>query len=222
MRVFSNTAISADGRIATVAVEHVRLGDEADLKLMSELRAEADAVFVGGRTFRNYARPLVERVAHKVARSRPMVNAVLTRRGLLGKRIDRRKWEAAGAELWIFALDDIDVPAHEAIAARVFTTAEPSPMWVLDTLADAGRENVLVEGGGDLLFQLLAAGRLDEMYVTHCPWIIGGVGAPSLCDGPGFDAEAMRRLELLDMRAHGSELFLHYRVLHAETAHGAR
>ena len=72
------------------------------------------------------------------------------------------------------------------------------------------------------LFQLLAAERLDEMYVTHCPWIIGGVGAPSLCDGAGFDAKSMRRLELLDMHASGSELFLHYRVLHTETAHGAR
>jgi riboflavin biosynthesis pyrimidine reductase len=60
------------------------------------------------------------------------------------------------------------------------------------------------------------------MFVTHCPWIIGGVGAPSLCDGAGFDANAMRRLELLDMHASGSELFLHYRVLRTETAHGAR
>jgi 5-amino-6-(5-phosphoribosylamino)uracil reductase len=222
MRVFSNTAVSADGRIATVAFDHVRLGDEADMEAMSELRAQADAVFVGGRSFRNYARPLVERKVHRVARSRPMVNAVLTRKGLLETSLQRRTWETAGAELWIFGPDDLDRGAHEAIAARVLTTAAPTATWVLDTLAAEGLANVLVEGGGDVLFQLLAANRLDEMYVTHCPWIIGGVGAPSLCDGAGFDADAMRRLELLDMRASGSELFLHYRVLHAETAHGAR
>ena len=222
MRVFSNTAVSADGRIATVKFDHVPLGDEADLAAMSERRAEADAVFVGGRSFRNYARPLVERAVHRVARSRPMVNAVLTRRGILDASIERRRWEAAGAELWIFGSEEIDRRAHEAIAARVFTSAAPSATWVLDTLAEEGLENVLVEGGGDVLFQLLAADRLDEMYVTHCPWIIGGVGAPSLCDGAGFDADAMRRLELLDMHAAGSELFLHYRVLRAEKAHGAR
>jgi 5-amino-6-(5-phosphoribosylamino)uracil reductase len=222
MRVFSNTAVSADGRIATVKFDHVRLGDEADLAAMSEIRAKADAVFVGGRSFRNYAQPLVERSAHRVARPRPMVNAVLTRRGILDASIERRRWEAAGAELWIFGSDEIDRDAHEAIAARVLTTASPSASWVLDTLGAEGLANVLVEGGGDVLFQLLAANRLDEMYVTHCPWIIGGVGAPSLCDGAGFDADAMRRLELLDMHASGSELFLHYRVLHAETAHGAR
>jgi 5-amino-6-(5-phosphoribosylamino)uracil reductase len=222
MRVFSNTAVSADGRIATVAFDHVRLGDAADLQGMSARRAEADAVFVGGRSFRNYARPLVERAADRVARTRPLVNAVLTRRGLAGAKVDRRKWDAAGVELWIFAAEGIDRAAHEALAARVFTTAEPTATWVLDVLAREGRSSVLVEGGGDLLFQLLAADRLDELYVTHCPWIIGGVGAPSLCDGAGFDATAMRRLELLDMRAHGSELFLHYRVLHAGTAHGTR
>ena len=189
---------------------------------MSELRAQADAVFVGGRSFRNYARPLVERVAHRAARPRPMVNAVLTRRGILDASIEPRRWEAAGAELWIFGSADLDRDAHERIAARVFTSATPSPLWVIDTLAKEGLANVLVEGGGDVLFQLLAAERLDEMYVTHCPWIIGGVGAPTLCDGAGFDADAMRRLELLDMHASGSELFLHYRVLRRETVHGAR
>ena len=222
MRVFSNTAVSADGRIATVKFDHVPLGDEADLATMSELRSQADAVFVGGRSFRNYARPLVERTADRRARHRPMVNAVLTRRGILDAGVDRRRWDSAGAELWVFAADGIDVAAHEAIAAQVFTTAEPTATWVLDTLASRGHSNILVEGGGDVLYQLLAAERLDEMYVTHCPWIIGGVGAPSLCDGAGFDAGAMRRLELLDMHASGSELFLHYRVLHTETPHGAR
>ena len=222
MRVFSNTAVSADGRIATVAFDHVRLGDEADLDAMSELRAKADAVFVGGRSFRNYAKPLVERAADRRPRARAMVNAVLTRRGILETAIDPRKWESAGAELWVFAAEGIDVAAHAAIAARVFTAAEPTATWVLDTLASHGLSSILVEGGGDVLYQLLAADRLDEMYVTYCPWIIGGVGAPSLCDGAGFDADAMRRLELLDMHANGSELLLHYRVLRAETAHGAR
>jgi 5-amino-6-(5-phosphoribosylamino)uracil reductase len=222
MRVFSNTAVSADGRIATVKFDHVPLGDEEDLATMSVLRAQADAVFVGGRSFRNYAKPLVERAADRVARPAPVVNAVLTRRGILDAGIERRRWEAAGAELWIFGSDELDRRAHEKIAARVFTAATASPVWVLDTLAAEGRTNVLVEGGGDVLFQLLSAERLDEMYVTHCPWIIGGVGAPSLCDGAGFDANAMRRLELLDMHASGSELFLHYRVLHKETPHGAR
>src|SRR4029453_10482039 len=125
-------------------------------------------------------------------------------------------------ELWVFAADGIDVAAHEALAAQVFTAAEPTATWVLDTLASHGHSNILVEGGGDVLYQLLAADRLDEMYVTHCPWIIGGIGAPSLCDGGGLEADAMRRLEPLDMDASGSELFLHYRVLHTETPHGAR
>jgi 5-amino-6-(5-phosphoribosylamino)uracil reductase len=216
VRVFSNTAVSLDGRIATVGFDHVRLGDDADLQGMSVLRAEADAVFVGGRSFRNYARPLVERAADRAARPRSMVNAVLTRHGVLDKKIDKRRWELAGAELWIFGAEGIDKAAHEANAARVFTSPAPSAVWVLDTLASEGLTSVLVEGGGDLLFQLLDARRLDEMYITSCPWIIGGVGAPTLCDGLGFAADAMRRLELVDMRAHGSEVFLHYRVLHRE------
>ena len=49
-----------------------------------------------------------------------------------------------------------------------------------------GVERLLVEAGGDLLFQFLAADAIDEMYLTLCPLVVGG-DAPSLADGAGFD-----------------------------------
>ncbi len=215
MRVFSNTAASLDGRIATVAFDHVRIGSHADLVGMSRLRAQADAVLVGGQTFRNWPLPLVENPAHleaAVGRDKPVVNAVLTRSGVMSA--SARRFPDPRVELLVLGGPQVDVDAHQQrFGAQVEQTAQPSIGWALDRLAARGCRSVLIEAGGDLIFQALDADRLDEVYLTLCPWVIGGKGAPSLADGRGFGASELRRLHMLDCRREGDELFLHYEVV---------
>jgi riboflavin biosynthesis pyrimidine reductase len=105
-----------------------------------------------------------------------------------------------------------DLKAPVPTGVEVVRSAQMNPAMVLDHLENMGCETVLVEGGGDLIFQLLHAGRLDELFVTLTPWIIGGVGAPSLADGVGFDAQQLRALSLLSAEPIGDEIFMHYRV----------
>ena len=52
MKVVSNTAVSLDGRINTRERRFTFFGSARDHARMSRLRAEADAVLVGGATFR--------------------------------------------------------------------------------------------------------------------------------------------------------------------------
>ena len=73
-----------------------------------------------------------------------------------------------------------------------------------------GVERLLVEAGGDLLFQFLAADAIDEMHVTLCPLVVGG-DAPTLADGAGFDRDRRARACLLAGEVEGDEVFLHYR-----------
>src|SRR4051812_25386583 len=54
MKVVSNTAVSLDGRINTREGRFVLMGSARDHARMSRLRADADAVLVGGATFRNW------------------------------------------------------------------------------------------------------------------------------------------------------------------------
>ncbi|MBV9890794.1 MAG: dihydrofolate reductase family protein, partial [Rhizobacter sp.] len=88
---------------------------------------------------------------------------------------------------------------------------DPPVGWIVDLLAARGVETLLVEGGGDLVFQFLAADALDEMHVTVCPLVVGG-DAPTLADGIGFDRDDARRLQLVACDVEGDEVFLHYRV----------
>jgi 5-amino-6-(5-phosphoribosylamino)uracil reductase len=208
VKVFSNTAISIDGRINTRERGFTMLGTAADHARMSRLRARADAVLVGGTTFRNWPHPALPDAPDRAAlKSKPwtvvvsrMMNLPVTPEFLAepGFRplfLTRRAAIPTGfaAEVEGYDGDDLPVP------------------WMLDALKRRGVENLLIEAGGDLLFQFLAADAVDEIFLTVCPLAIGG-DAPSVVDGAGFDLKTMKRLKLLSHEAVGDELFLHYAV----------
>lgn len=221
VRVFSNTAMSADGKIATALRERVAFGSPEDRRRMAALRAEADAVLVGGETFRRWGLPLHEGPedrAERGPRSRRLINAVLTRRGVVpedGAARERlgRRWADPQVELIILGPPTLDAEAHQScLGAALRTAPDPSPVWALDLLAAEGCTSVLVEGGGDLLFPLVAAGRLHHLYLTLCPLLVGGVRAPTPLGGEGFAADQARRLVLCAADRVGDELFLRYEL----------
>ena len=208
MKVTSNTAISLDGRINTRERRFVFFGSAEDHRRMSRLRAQADAVLVGGSTFRNWPHASLPDPADRAAlRVRPW-NVVVTRTldvplgaDFLGERAIRPLFLTRSASL------------RESFPAEVEgwsgAGADLPIRWMLEQLAQRGVERLLVEAGGDLLFQFLAADAIDEIYLTLCPLVVGG-DAPSLVDGAGFDAAQMRRLRLLAAEPVGDEVFLHY------------
>ena len=117
------------------------------------------------------------------------------------------EWPDADAELFVFG-PNLDEDAHRARGAAC--RPAQTPVDVLDHLEAMDCQSVLVEGGGDLIFQLVAADRVDTIFMTLAPRIIGGVGAPSLADGVGFEPDQIRNFRLADLERLGDELFLRY------------
>lgn len=207
MWVFSNTAVSLDGRIGTVGGDHFNVGTDEDRRRMGIFRGKADAVFIGGETFRMGPEPIIESEALTQEHvRRPLINAVLTRRGITQEL--REPWRETRARLVVFGPKSLDREAHAAVGAEVIEAS--NPVEVLDRLEAMGCASVLIEGGGDLIFQLIAAGRLDTIFMTLAPRIIGGRGAPSLADGVGFAAGDIADFRLSDLERVGDELFLRY------------
>jgi len=210
VKVVSNTAISLDGRINTRERRFTFFGSERDHARMSRLRRAADAVLVGGATFRNWPQPSLPDPADRAALRAPVWNVVVTR-SLDVPLTPEFLAEPAIRPLFV----------TRAAAIRPGFPAEVEPWaghgeipipWILDRLAARGIEHLLIEAGGDLLFQFLAADAVDEMHVTLCPIVVGGP-APTLADGAGFDRADVRRLALIASETEGDEIFLHYRNL---------
>ncbi len=73
---------------------------------------------------------------------------------------------------------------------------------------------VLSAAGGGLNGALLRADLIDELHLTLAPALIGGLGTPSIMDGPPLAAgEAPTRLQLLSVHADtAGSIRLHYSV----------
>ena len=79
-----------------------------------------------------------------------------------------------------------------------------------------GVQRVLCEGGPHLAWQLLAAGLLDELFLTVAPMLAGGEPAAGEALRILAGGElSPRELELRGVLSSGSELFLRYGVLAA-------
>ncbi|MEG3897350.1 MULTISPECIES: dihydrofolate reductase family protein [unclassified Microcoleus] len=86
--------------------------------------------------------------------------------------------------------------------------------WIdaFQQLASFGLKRLAILGGGKLVASVLAAGLVDELWLTVCPLILGGADAPTPVEGKGFLGDLAPKLELLAVKQVGQEVFLHYRI----------
>ena len=216
MFVFSNLATSVDGKIATSSRELFSLGTPEDRREMQRLRAQSDVVLFGASSLRAYRKPCTLLPAYLKRGAKQPANAVLssTLQGISPEwpffkqsgfhRILFVSERAPAARLRKFARSCEIVVLPEA-TARASTAVR-----VLATLADRGYGKVLVEGGGQVMWDFVRENLIDEYHVTLTPLLIGGTEAPTLVDGQGFDPRGVLRLRLKECRRVGDELYLVY------------
>jgi riboflavin-specific deaminase-like protein len=223
-----NMASSIDGKITTASREALALGSIEDRRQMERLRAETDAIMVGSGTFRDEDPTLIVRDPQTVTRRvasgrRPQPLKVLVTSDLDVDADNSRFFEGNAAQRLILTTDA--APAERVAALEANSTVaivtngtegRVNLRAAMEVLAGEGVSRLLLEGGGTLNFAMLEAGLIDEVYLTLCPFIIGGSRAPTTFEGVGFDREGIRGLELISMRTseHG-EIFFRYRVADA-------
>jgi riboflavin-specific deaminase-like protein len=191
--VFSNFAITADGKIAFASREFVPFGSKRDHEHMMELRATADAIMAGARTVEapgvtmgpggkkfqrlRLARGLSEYNLRVIASGSGSMNLqaeifkhrfspiiMLVSERVSGKRLRELRGVADAVE--VFGKTEVDLPA----ALRWL-----QEKWKVQRL--------LCEGGSALHDAVIRAGLLRELHLTICPTVFGGRGAPTIADG---------------------------------------
>ncbi len=222
--IIVNAAMSADGKIDTFERKGASISSGEDKRRVLELRAEVDAVMVGGNTLLkespNLTVKLPELEKLRVANILPPNPAKI---GIVTK------------------IDTLD-PGGGFITAGparkiIFTTTQTSPQQVnvlqalgvevyqigekrvnleksLETLATLGIRTVMLEGGGTLIAEFIRLRLADELRVYIAPKIFGGATAPTLVDGDGWPASAAKTLRLVDVRVldEGGGVLIHYKM----------
>jgi 2,5-diamino-6-(ribosylamino)-4(3H)-pyrimidinone 5'-phosphate reductase len=221
--VFSNFAITADGKIAFANRQFIPFGSERDHEHMFELRATADAVMAGARTVETPGTTMGPggkkfqrlRLAHGLSEFN--LRVIVTGSGSINPRADifqhrfspiimlasgraperqLRLLRSLADEVKVFGDKEIDLPA----ALR----------WLREKWKV---KRLLCEGGGALHGTMVRAGLINELNLTICPKIFGGRDAPTFADnGHGVKLIDATPFKLKSAKRVGDELFVVYTV----------
>ena len=203
-------AMTADGKIDTVARQGARISGPADTARVDRLRAESDAIMVGGRTLLSEdPRLTVREPALIAARQQAGRPAQPTKVGVVSDLGTRRLARDSdfiregGGRVLVCTSERSSADAVEALRGAgvevVIAGAERVDLAsVMVALSGLGIERLMVEGGSTLVAALIEAGLVDELQLAIAPLLFGGDTAPTPVGGPGWSRDAAIDLRLID------------------------
>ncbi|MEG3863425.1 RibD family protein [Microcoleus sp. herbarium12] len=219
-------AMSADGKITDTALTAARFGSVNDKSHLEQQVANSDAVLFGNGTLRAYGTTLrvtsPDLMEQRKLQGKPPqpVQIVCSR----SRQFDPNwRFFQQPVPRWLLTGNDCrdtelpcPSPTQDCKFDRtlIANTIEGEIDWIdaFQQLETLGIKRLAILGGGKLVASVLAAGSIDELWLTVCPLILGGADAPTPVEGKGFLADLAPKLELLAVKQVGQEVFLHYRV----------
>jgi len=220
--VFINVAMTADGKIDTFARKGAAISSARDKERVDRLRAEADAVMVGGRTLLNEDPKLTvkseelreERVQHRLSPN-PIKVGVVSKAEF---KAHSKFLHEGGGRVVIFTTPRTskeELASIRSQGAEVFVHEgeRVDLKQMMHTLTELGIKRLMVEGGATLNFELIKLGLVDEVSAFVAPMIFGGEKAPTMASGSGLERSAAVPLKLLNIE-HWDDggVLLHYKV----------
>jgi riboflavin-specific deaminase-like protein len=179
-----NFVMTADGRVSYRG--RAEIGTRTDRELMFHLRMRADAVMVGAGTLR------VDPFAPGLrGAARLPLAVVVTRTAALP--LENRFFTYAGPRL-VATVAGADTAAIERPGIEIARLGdrEVDLAALLALLRDRGVRLLLCEGGPTLAGQLLAAGLVDELFLTHATLMTAEPDARRLFEGGLVPAGTVR------------------------------
>jgi len=223
MHVVVNAATSVDGKLSTPRRQQVAISGPEDFARVDRLRAEVDAVMVGAGTVNADDPSLTvddpdRRRAREERGDAPNPARVVAdsraRIPLDARVLDDR------AHTYLLVAEDAPDDRLEELRARSTVTVivagddRVDLPAALEALEREGVAELLVEGGGEVLFSLFAADLVDELSVFVGSIVVGGRDAPTLVDGEGFvDPAEFPALDLQSLERVDNGALLRYAVV---------
>ncbi len=210
MRVVVNAATSVDGKLSNRERDQIAISGDDDFDRVDQLRAESDAVMVGVGTVVADDPSLTvddpDRREARQERGEPANPARVVADSQIRTPSNARILDDR-AETYLLVSEAAPagfVTQMEETGATVITAGDDRVdlRSAFERLEDHGIEQLLVEGGGTLIFSLFESGLVDELSVYVGSIVIGGREAPTLADGEGFlddfPALSLQSVERLD------------------------
>lgn len=207
-----NMVTTLDGR-AAINGRSKELGNQTDTDLLLGLRSRFDGVMIGAGTMRaeRYGRiisdPQVRARRERIGLPHDPLAVIIS--GTFDLPFDAPLFTDGGGRILIFTNSRERRPETATSLRTVSVQDEIELGPVLEYLRhERGIRALLCEGGPHTFGQLMAAGLVDELFLTVTPTVTGGE-APRILEG---SLAGPRELELISLAESGGELFARYQL----------
>lgn len=214
-------AMTADGKISDVQKSPPTFGSKQDYAHLEAQMALADVILVGSGTLNDGGETVLvanpELIQARILRNQTAqpTQIICSRTGKMDRELP---FFSQLIDRWLIttkvgSTDWVDLDKFDRVL--ICETTEGDIDWdvVRVQLSELEIETICFLGGSALAASLFAANFIDELWLTICPVIYGGVDAPSPVSGIGFTPPLAPRLELLSVEKVEQEIFIHYKVL---------
>ena len=220
--VFINVAMTADGKIDTFQRRGAAISSQRDKDRVDKLRAESDAVMVGGKTLLDEDPKLtVKSEALREERIKRGLTPNPIKVGVVSKLesnfLSKFLYEG-NARIVIFTThrtskNELASLREQKVEVFIHDGERVDLVQMMNTLHELGVERLMVEGGATLNFELIRLGLVDEVSAYVAPMIFGGENAPTMAAGLGVERSDAVPLKLIHVEnwSDGGVL-LHYEV----------
>ena len=219
-------AMTADGKISDRHKTAARFGSQQDKDHLESQIALVDGVLFGAETLRAYGTTLSiknpDLLAQRQTRSQPCqpVQIVCSASGRLDPQFP---FFSQPVPRWILTTDkgaDQWRSQKSAGFEKIIQIESPESAinweYAFNKLGELGIKKLAVLGGGTLIGSLLEADCIDEIWLTICPFLVGGTMAPTPVEGEGFTLATAKSLQLISVERREQEIFLHYQGSHSK------
>lgn len=221
MKIIACLATSLDGKIAPDHTEGqlTPIGSAADLLHLKQVRNKAQAILIGGKTFRVFPNRLpAEDPSHCP------LHCVLTQgRNLLTNIPPEAPLFSTTPRVPVVIYcaapqsDDVlnQYPSHVRWVFTNHVSTDELAAFIADELQQQGIQTLSVEGGGNVVGLFLKAQLIQEFYLTLCPLFLAGDNDGRLVSSSFFTLNDAPRLEILEQKTVKNEIFLRLKVQYA-------
>ena len=221
--IIINMAMSVDGKVSSILREATTFTSPEDKRYLLKIRSRSDALIVGAHTAAldytsmGISDPRLRAKRQKNNQSMHPLRVIVS--GRLSLLPSLTIFKASISPILIVCCE---TAPHQHRAkftqlGRVFICGKKNidVNKLISFLAkEYGVRTILCEGGPTLNEAFFKAGRVNELYLTLSPYIVGGQNAPTLSEGQGIAyLKKAVRSRLLSKRRGRQEWFLRYRFV---------
>ena len=215
--VLLSCGMSIDGYVDDTTTDRLLLSNDADFDRVDAVRAGCDAILVGAGTVRQDNPRLLVRSAQRrqarVEQGRRPTPVKVTVTGSCDLDVAAAFFTVGEVDKLVYcASPAVERARHKLGAvATVVDAGDPVDLHrVTADLSGRGIERLMVEGGGTMHTQFLAAGLADELQLVVAPFFVGDSRAPRFVYDGSFPWGPQRRARLAETRQIGDVVLLRY------------